>query len=214
MPQKWTVYMPSRKVIFAMTEAWTTLKYPDPPLQILWYLKLFLPCQEEEQRLPGVSEGRVQPCWACCCAAGGPAAGTTGGPGAEPAAGLTAGCAAGPAAGSAAGSAAGPVVEQGHPAFLGHPAKLLSAASRGLTPNKTDLSRRDKCCGKLLFLLQLRWVWRFTRGALRLRASARSLFTPKYCHVFCFVWLGFPQVWAWNYSHNNSSHECQAALTE
>ena len=30
-----------------MTEAWTTLKYPDPRLQILWYLKLFLSIQKE-----------------------------------------------------------------------------------------------------------------------------------------------------------------------
>ena len=30
-----------------MTEAWTTLKYPDPLLQILWYPKLFLSFQKE-----------------------------------------------------------------------------------------------------------------------------------------------------------------------
>lgn len=30
-----------------MTEAWTTLKYPDPLLQILWYLKQFLCFQKE-----------------------------------------------------------------------------------------------------------------------------------------------------------------------
>lgn len=47
MLQKWTVYAPSCKVIFMMTEAWTTLKYPDPLLQILWYLKLFLCFQKE-----------------------------------------------------------------------------------------------------------------------------------------------------------------------
>lgn len=47
MLQKWTVYAPSCKVIFMMTEAWTTLKYPDPLLQILWYPKPFLCFQKE-----------------------------------------------------------------------------------------------------------------------------------------------------------------------